>query len=98
MPLTPRQKDLVARHLLAHQAEIPTYLKSHRWEELAALVEYADHDAPRSLIPTDPALYRTLRQQITQYRLAGWSCLNLKRLQELAKKKTEDRFHSSVAP
>lgn len=89
MPLTPRQKDLVARHLLAHQAEIPAYLKAHRWEELAALVEFANNDAPRSLIPTDPALYQTLRQQITNYSLSGWSCLNLKRLRELATNQAE---------
>jgi hypothetical protein len=84
MPLTPRQKELVARHLLAHQAEIPAYLKTRRWEELAALVEFANNDAPQSLIPTDPALYQTLRQQVTKYRLSGWSCFNLKRLRELA--------------
>jgi hypothetical protein len=84
MPLTPRQKELVARHLLAHQAEISAYLKRRRWEELAALVEFANNDAPQSLIATDPALYQTLRQQITKYRLSGWSCLSLKRLRELA--------------
>lgn len=89
MALTPRQKELIARHLLAHQAEIPSYLKARRWEELAALVEFAKKDAPQSLIPTDPALYQTLRQQITKYRLSGWSCLNLNRLQELAASQEE---------
>ena len=89
MPMTPRQKELVARHLLAHQTEIPMYLKERRWQELAALVEFANNDAPQSLIPTDPALYETLRQQITKYRLCGWSCLNLKRLRELAANQAE---------
>ena len=89
MPLTPRQKELIARHLLAHQAEIPAYLKERRWEELAALVEFANNDAPKSLLPTDPALYQTLRQQITKYRLSGWSCFNLKRLRELAAERAE---------
>ena len=65
------------------------YLKERRWQELAALVEFANNDAPQSLIPTDPALYETLRQQITKYRLSGWSCLNLKRLRELATNQAE---------
>jgi hypothetical protein len=49
-----------------------------------ALVEFAEKDAPRSLTHTDPALYRMLRQQITEFRLRGWSCLDLKKLKELA--------------
>ena len=64
--------------------QVPVYLKQRRWEELAALVELADNDAPRSLTHTDPALYRMLRQQITEFRLRGWSCLNLQKLKELA--------------
>lgn len=98
MPLTPRQKELVARHLLARQAEIPAYLKERRWEELAALVEFANRDAPQSLIPTDPALYQTLRQQITKYRLSGWSCLNLKRLRELALNQAESATATAHTP
>ena len=84
MPPTARQRELVARHLLAHLEEIPIYLKARRWEELAALVEFAENDAPRSLTHTDPALYRMLRQQITEFRLRGWSCLNPSKLKELA--------------
>jgi hypothetical protein len=84
MALTARERELMARHLLAHPEEIPVYLKSKRWTELAALVEFARNDAPASLTHTDPALYRTLRQQITEFRLRGWSCLNLKKLKELA--------------
>jgi hypothetical protein len=84
MPLTSRQRELTARHLLAHLEQIPVYLKQQKWEELAAVVEFAQKDAPQSLTHTDPALYRMLRQQITDFRLRGWSCLNLKKLQELA--------------
>ena len=69
MSLTSRQRELTARHLLAHPEQIPVYLKQRRWEELAALVEFAEKDAPRSLTHTDPALYRMLRQQITEFRL-----------------------------
>ena len=84
MPLTARQRELTARHLLAHPEQIPVQLKQRRWQELAALVEFAEKDAPRSLTHTDPALYRMLRQQITEFRLRGWSCLDLKKLNELA--------------
>ena len=84
MALTARQSELVARHLLAHPEQIAVYLKQRRWEDLAALVEFAEQDAPRSLTHTDPALYRMLREQITDFRVRGWSCLNLKKLKELA--------------
>ena len=84
MPLTARQRELAARHLLAHLEEIPVYLKNRQWEELAAVVEFAEKDAPSSLTHTDPALYRMLRQQITEFRLRGWSCLSLKKLRALA--------------
>jgi hypothetical protein len=84
MPLTARQCELTARHLLAHPEQIPVQLKQRRWQELAALVEFAEKDAPRSLTHTDPALYRMLRQQITEFRLRRWSCLDLKKLKELA--------------
>ena len=90
MALTARQRELTARHLLAHLEQIPVYLKQQRWEELAALVEFAEKDAPRSLTHTDSALYRTLRQQITEFRLRGWSCLNLKKLNELAEQSSSN--------
>lgn len=88
MPLTARERELAARHLLAHPEEIPVYLKNRRWAELEAVVEFAAKDAPETLTHTDPALYRTLRQQITEFRLRGWSCLSLKKLSELAAKET----------
>ncbi len=84
MSLPARQRELTARNLLAHPEQIPVFLKERKWEQLAALVEFAEKDALPSLAHTDPALYRTLRQQITEFRLRGWSCLNLKKLKELA--------------
>lgn len=89
MPLTARQRELTARHLLAHPDEVPVYLKQRQWEEVAALVEFAARDAPLSLAHTDPALYRLLRQQITDFRLRGWSCLSLKALQHLAEHQSQ---------
>jgi hypothetical protein len=83
MPLSPRQKELTARHLLAHPEEIAVCLKARQWRELAALVEFAARDAAPSLAHTDPALYRLLRRQITEFHLRGWSCLDLQKLREL---------------
>jgi hypothetical protein len=84
MPLTARQRELTARYLLSHPEEVAVYLKQRRWEELASVVEFASKDAPFSLIHTDPALYRLLREQITEFRLRGWSCLNLDKLYEFS--------------
>ena len=74
--LTPRQKELTARRLLAHPEEIGVCLKTRKWHELAALVEFAGKDASPALAHTEPALYRLLRRQITEFHLRGWSCLS----------------------
>jgi hypothetical protein len=84
MSLTPRQKELTARHLLARPEEISVCLKARKWHESAALVEFAAKDASPALAHTDPSLYRLLRRQITEFHLRGWSRLDLKKLRELA--------------
>lgn len=89
MPLTARQRELAARHLLAHPEQIPVRLKQRKWDELAALVDFAAKDAPPDLAQTDPALYRFLRQQITEFRIRGWSCLSLRTLQKLAEREVD---------
>src|SRR5438132_11940135 len=83
--MTARERELTARYLLSNLDEIALYLKERRWEELLALAEFAAKDAPESLAHTDPALYRALRRQITEFRLRGWSCLNCRRLRELVR-------------
>lgn len=80
-PLSEREKEIVARHLLTHQHLIATSLKARDWATIQALAEYIEDDAPRSLIGTDPALYRTLRAQITEARLK-WS-FNLSKILRL---------------
>jgi hypothetical protein len=85
--LSARQKELLARHLLAHQDKIAVLLKEKRWAELAVLAEFAAGDAPRDLAQTDPSLYRLLRQQITEYRIRGWQLLDVTKLMELAAKR-----------
>lgn len=78
--MTAREEELVARHLLAHPEEVDVYLKQRRWAEVAALVRYARRDVPVELAATDPALFRTLREQITRFFLRGGDVLSLEKL------------------
>jgi len=87
MHLTAGQCEMTARRLLAHLEEIPVLLKEQRRAELAALAEFASRYASPELAQTDPALYRLLRRQITEFRIRGWSCLDAKALRKLANRK-----------
>jgi hypothetical protein len=98
MPLTARQSELTARHLLAHPEQIPVYLKHRKWAELAALVNFTTRDTSLGLAHTDPALYRLLRQQITEYHLRGWTCLNFQALQKLAQGQSGRRTKAPRQP
>lgn len=86
MSQSARQKELQARYLLAHQEMIPLLLKEKRWAEIAVVAEFAAKEVPDDLAQTDPALYRLLRQQITEYRIRGWHLLNLEKIKQLAGK------------
>ena len=79
-----REQELIARHLLEHQDEIDVCFKNQEWAKLAALVRYAQQDAPKSLIHTDPALYRHLRQCITRFFLRGGDAFSLEKLEAMA--------------
>lgn len=78
--MTAREEELVARHLLAHPEEVDVYLKQRRWAEVAALVRYARRDVPVELAATDPALFRTLREQVTRFFLRGGDVLSPEKL------------------
>lgn len=80
-----REEELVARALLADADLVDVYLKEKRWAELAALVRFAQRDVPASLAQTDPALYRTLREQITRFYLRGGEAFSLKKLEGKAR-------------
>ena len=80
-----REEDLLARHLLEHPDEIDVCFKNKEWAKLAALVRYAEHDAPKSLIHTDPALYRHLRECITRFYLRGGGAFSLAALEAKAR-------------
>ena len=79
-----REEELIARQLLARQELIDIYLKEKRWAEVAALVRFARREVPADLASTDPALYRTLREQITRFFLNGGAVFSLARLEQLA--------------
>jgi hypothetical protein len=78
--MTAREEEMVARHLLAHPEEVDVYLKQRRWAEVAALVRYARRDVPVELAATDPALFRTLREQVTRFFLRGGDVLSPEKL------------------
>jgi hypothetical protein len=82
--MTAREEELIARELLAQQELIDVYLKEKRWAEVAALVRFARRDVPASLASTDPALSRTLREQLTRFFLNGGAVFSLARLEQLA--------------
>ena len=79
-----REEERIARHLLEHQEEIDVCFKNKEWAKLAALFRYAQHDAPKSLIHSDPALYRHLRECITRFRLRGGDAFSLPKLEAMA--------------
>jgi hypothetical protein len=85
MKMNAREEELIARTLLADQEQIDVYLRDKRWSELAALVRFARRDVPVELAQTDPALYRTLREQITRFFLRGGDVFSLEKLEAKAK-------------
>lgn len=87
MSLTARERELVARDLLSHQEKIPQFMAAHRWEELHALAAFVSKDIAKDIAQTDPALFRTLRSQVTEYYIKGWGSLNLAHLSKLAQGK-----------
>jgi len=81
--MTPREEELVARLLLEHQELIDEYFRDKRWAELLALVRFAQKDVRPDLAASDPALYRTLREQITRFFLRGGARFSAEKLERL---------------
>lgn len=84
--MSAREEELTAREMLEHPELLGIRLKEKRWADVAALVRYAKKDVPHDLAVTDPALYKTLREQITRFFLRGGAALNLQKLEQLAAK------------
>lgn len=82
--MSAREEELTAREMLEHPELLGIRLKEKRWADVAALVRYAKRDVPTDLAVTDPALYKTLRDQITRFFLRGGASLNLQKLEQLA--------------
>lgn len=90
-----REEDLTARYLLEHQEEIDVCFKNKEWAKLAAVVRYAERDAPKSLIHTDPALYRHLRECITKFYLRGGRAFKLDKLEAALRDAGTDIYRES---
>jgi len=82
--MTAREEELIAREVLEHPELLGIRLKERRWADVAAVVRYARRDVPQDLAMTDPALYQTLRDQVTRFFLRGGGALNLTKLEQLA--------------
>jgi hypothetical protein len=93
--VTAREQELAAREMLARPELLGIRLKERRWADVAALVRYVRRGVPDDLAMTDPALYKTLRDQITLFHLRGGGALNLEALERLAA--GEDREGKSRA-
>lgn len=85
LPRSARAAELAARNLILRPKDVPRYFAEGRFEELAALADYLKHDVPRDLAATDPALYRTLREGITELTVMGFGDLNAAALRKMAR-------------
>lgn len=82
--MTAREEELTAREMIEKPELLARRLKERRWADVAALVRYASRDVPPELAMTDPALYRALREGITQFHLRGGGALDLAKIEALA--------------
>jgi hypothetical protein len=95
--VTAREEELIAREMLARPELLGIRLKERRWEDVAALVRYVRRGVPADLAMTDPALYKTLRDQITVFHLRGGGALNLASLERLTKHAEDERGSKATA-
>jgi len=79
-----RNAEMQAIMLLRNPHMLLTLLKERRWAEIVPLAEYLEHDVPKELAQTDPALYRTLRAAVTDFNVRGFGQLNAAKLRQLA--------------
>jgi hypothetical protein len=65
-----RSQQSMGELMLACNGSDPAALDARK--VLASAVLMIKQDAPEDLAMTDPALYRRLRERITQLRMSGW--------------------------
>lgn len=82
--MTARERELIARELLARPELLGIRLRERRWGDVAALVEYVERGVPKDLAMTDPALFKTLHDQIAHFYLRGGGALSLAALNRMA--------------
>lgn len=58
--------------------------KQRDWELLEEIARIAEADAPVDLAATDPTMYITLRNAITQFHLVGWTLMTPERVRLVA--------------
>ena len=63
-------------------------VKARDWELLREVARLAQEDAPHDLAFTDPALFKTWRQAVTKFHLAGYSAMTPQRVDEVTGVKT----------
>ncbi len=88
--MTPRGQELTAREMVKPPELLGIRLKEKRWADVAALVRYVRYDVPAELAMTDPALYKTLCDQITRFHLRGGGAINLAKLERLMRGNERD--------
>lgn len=79
-----RQRELVTLDMVKHPRKAAVALRERRYDIVADLVEYIQHDVPRSLAQTDIALFRTLRRGVSELMVMGFGKLNASDLRNLA--------------
>lgn len=95
-PISGRDAEMVAIHLLTHPAEIGEYWRDKRWAELASLADYLATDVPRRLAQTDPALYRTLRKAVTEAYVMGFGRMKASVLHAMAKASSANKKNVKI--
>ena len=53
------------------------------WELLREVARLAQEDAPHDMAFTDPALFRTWREAVTKFHLAGYSAMTPQRVDDV---------------
>ena len=74
-----------ALEMLLH-GNVAQVMAARDWELLREVARLAQEDAPHDLAFTDPALFRSWRQAVTKYHLAGFSALTPQRIDDITRK------------
>ena len=65
------------------RGDVARVMAARDWELLREVAHLAQEDAPHDLAFTDPALFRTWREAVTKFHLAGYSSMTPQRVDEV---------------